>query len=196
MMTLFFFRQARSGLASLLPLIVALIICLASLPVYAVQAVPGDAETTAASDNANVSASARKPPTTLKDNGANSNSYLLQLFSGLMVVLLSIIALAWLAKRFNRMQPAGDACLQIVGGISMGARERVVVVQAGETRLVLGVSPGRINMLHVLDDALPAATGEETATAETGINPTTGINNDGHNTFSQNLAAAIMRKKS
>ena len=33
----------------------------------------------------------------------------------------------------------------------MGPRERVVLLQVGDTQLLLGVTPGRIQSLHVLD---------------------------------------------
>jgi flagellar protein FliO/FliZ len=83
-----------------------------------------------------------------------NSSYLLQLVAGLFVVLLCIVVLAWFAKRFNRLQTSSDGSLQILGGLSMGARERVVLVQIGEEQLLLGVAPGRINMLHCLKQAV------------------------------------------
>ena len=118
---------------------------------------------------------------------AAGSSYMLQLFSGLMLVLLSIIALAWLAKRFNRLQPAGNAYLQVIGGLSMGAREKVVVVQAGDTRVLLGVAPGRVNMLHVLDDS--SATVRTPATQPESPHE----NHTAQQSFSQNLAASLIR---
>ena len=80
-----------------------------------------------------------------------SGSYLLQLIMGLLVVLLCIIALAWFSKKINRFQSITDDSLQIVAGLSMGARERVVLLQVGEEQILIGVSPGKINMLHVLN---------------------------------------------
>ncbi len=141
-----------------------------------------------------------------------SNSYLLQLFSGLLVVLVSIIVLAWVAKRFTRMQSGNNAYLKIIAGISMGSRERVVVVQAGATKVLLGVSPGRVNMLHVLDennfddekdpDTLLAGHGHDSVDTK---NKSTGVaekmkfsdlTSSNTRSFSQNLAAALLRKKS
>jgi len=86
-----------------------------------------------------------------------SSGYLVQLIVGLMFVLLCIVVLAWLAKRFNRLQSSSDGSLKVLGGISMGARERVVLVQVGTTQLLLGVAPGRINMLHQLEQPLEKA---------------------------------------
>lgn len=93
-----------------------------------------------------------------EDNSANvintdpmSGHYLFQLIIGLIIVLLCIVALAWFAKRVNHLQSSGDGVLKIMGGLSMGARERVVLLQVGSDQVLIGVSPGRINTLHVLD---------------------------------------------
>ena len=80
-----------------------------------------------------------------------SSSYLLQLVIGLLVVLICIVALAWFAKKINRFRLVTDDSLKIIAGLSMGTRERVVLLQVGEKQLLIGVAPGRINALHVLD---------------------------------------------
>ena len=80
-----------------------------------------------------------------------SASYLMQLVAGLFVVVLCIVALAWMAKKMNRLQSFAGDSLKIISGISMGSRERVVLLQVGDQQLLIGVSPGRINTLHVLD---------------------------------------------
>ena len=103
---------------------------------------------------ANASSAGEQAVASIKNNNAGSvnSGYLMQLVGGLLVVLVSIVVLAWFAKRFNRLQTSSDGSLQIIGGISMGARERVVLVRAGDEQILLGVSPGRINALHVLSD--------------------------------------------
>jgi flagellar protein FliO/FliZ len=85
------------------------------------------------------------------NHDAMSSNYLLQLIIGLFIVLICIVALAWFAKKINRYKLLTDDSLKIIGGLSMGARERVVLLQVGTEQLLLGVSPGRINTLHVLD---------------------------------------------
>ena len=86
-----------------------------------------------------------------------------QLTLGMLLVLGLILAMAWLLKRSGRFQTGAGGGLRILGGLSMGSRERVVLIQAGETQLLLGVAPGRVQTLHVLDkplqsrEALPAA---------------------------------------
>lgn len=77
---------------------------------------------------------------------------LLQLSLGLIVVLAAIVGSAWLLRRYGRLQSGVDGALRVIGGLSMGPRERVVLVQVGKQQLLLGVAPGRIQTLHVLDE--------------------------------------------
>ncbi|MFZ0468574.1 MAG: flagellar biosynthetic protein FliO, partial [Thiogranum sp.] len=85
-----------------------------------------------------------------------------QLTLGMLVVLGLILAIAWLLKRSGRFQMAAGGGLRVLGGLSMGSRERVVLIQAGETQLLLGVAPGRVQTLHVLDRPLQPQQGAAT----------------------------------
>jgi flagellar protein FliO/FliZ len=77
-----------------------------------------------------------------------------QLTLGMLLVLSLILAIAWMLKRSGRFQVGAGGGLRILGGLSMGSRERVVLIQAGETQLLLGVAPGRVQTLHVLERPL------------------------------------------
>jgi len=77
---------------------------------------------------------------------------LLQLTFGLLVVLAVIVGSAWLLRRYGRLQSGVAGALRVIGGLSMGPRERVVLIQVGKQQLLLGVAPGRVQMLHVLDE--------------------------------------------
>ena len=83
-------------------------------------------------------------------NDPMSSAYLTQLTVGLLIVILSIVVLAWVARRLNRFSASADGSMKVVGGLSMGTRERIVLVEVESTRLVLGVTPGRIQALHVM----------------------------------------------
>ncbi len=77
----------------------------------------------------------------------------------LLGVLAVFVALAWLARRFL---PAAGArgSLRMVASLSVGARERVVVVELAEEWLVLGVGGGRVNLLARMPaGAAPAHSG-------------------------------------
>lgn len=76
----------------------------------------------------------------------------------LLLVLAAIFALAWLLRRVQNLRPRGSGSLRVQSGLQVGPRERVLWLQAGDTHLLLGVAPGRVQTLHVFDKApeLPA----------------------------------------
>lgn len=73
-----------------------------------------------------------------------------QVFVGLVFVLLLIVATGWLTRRFGIGRGAAGSLLNVVGSAPVGTRERVVVVELGETWLVVGVAPGSVNVLATL----------------------------------------------
>ncbi|VAW76999.1 Flagellar biosynthesis protein FliO [hydrothermal vent metagenome] len=91
-------------------------------------------------------------PATAPDPMAMSNLW--QLTLGMIVVLGVMLGLAWLLKRTGKFQMAAGGSLKILGGLSLGSRERVVLLQVGEAQLLVGVAPGRVQALHVLDQPL------------------------------------------
>lgn len=85
---------------------------------------------------------------------------LIQMILGLLVVLGGILGLAWFMRRMPGMQGRSLGGLRVLAGLPVGTRERIVLVQVGETQLLLGVAPGRVQTLHVLDrpvEDIPAA---------------------------------------
>ncbi len=76
---------------------------------------------------------------------------MMQTMGGLLLILVVIFALGWLFRRFGKLPQGGKGMVTILGGISLGPRERAVVLQVGEIRILVGVAPGRVQTLHVLD---------------------------------------------
>ncbi len=93
-------------------------------------------------------------PASATDPMAMSNLW--QLTLCMVVVLGVILGLAWLLKRTGKFQMAAGGSLKILGGLSLGSRERVVLLQVGEAQLLVGVAPGRVQALHVLDQPIKA----------------------------------------
>jgi len=85
-------------------------------------------------------------------SGVSGSAYLLQVILALMVVLLGIVALAWFMKRMTGIQHSAGGNLQVLEGLTIGPRERIVLIQAGKEQLLLGIAPGRVQTLHVLDE--------------------------------------------
>lgn len=76
---------------------------------------------------------------------------LLQTGGGLLLILILIFAGAWLFKRYGQLPSLGKGMIRVLGGISVGPRERVMLLEVENTRLIVGVAPGQIRTLHVLD---------------------------------------------
>jgi flagellar protein FliO/FliZ len=70
---------------------------------------------------------------------------------GLIAIIALIFALSWFFRRFGRQALTGKGMVSVVGGVSLGPRERAVLLQVGATRLLVGVAPGQVRTLHVLD---------------------------------------------
>lgn len=75
---------------------------------------------------------------------------MLQVLLGLGLVLAAVAGSAWLLKRFSPGQIGAGGAIKVVGGVALGPKERLVLVEIGETWLVLGVAPGQVNTLHTL----------------------------------------------
>ena len=67
-------------------------------------------------------------------------------------VLLMIPAALWLARRAQGMRQGGSNALAVVGGITVGPRERIAVVRAAEHYLVVGITGQSMTLLATLDD--------------------------------------------
>jgi flagellar protein FliO/FliZ len=76
----------------------------------------------------------------------SSAGSLLQVVFGLLVVLgLLAGALYFLRRMGGRFAPG--SVVKIVGGVSVGNRERVMVVEVADQWIVIGVAPGQVSTL-------------------------------------------------
>ena len=66
---------------------------------------------------------------------------------GLLLVLALIGGLAWAMKKLNHAKIGNQSVAKIVGGVSVGTRERVVVVEIGGNWVVVGVASGQVTSL-------------------------------------------------
>lgn len=73
-----------------------------------------------------------------------------QMLLGLLLVLGLMAGAVWLLRRYTPLQ-RGDGSLKIVGGLALGARERLVLVETGGVRLLLGIMPGQVKKLHIFE---------------------------------------------
>lgn len=67
--------------------------------------------------------------------------------AALAVVLALLISLPWLYKKVFGRRVIGGSIAKIIGGVSLGTRERLFVIEVGSRWIVVGVAPGRVNAL-------------------------------------------------
>ncbi|MDQ1832655.1 flagellar biosynthetic protein FliO [Massilia scottii] len=75
---------------------------------------------------------------------------LLQTIFALTLVLALLGAMVWFMKRYGPQAAAGAAQMRTVGALSLGGRERIIVVEVGDQWIVVGASPGRVNALATM----------------------------------------------
>jgi flagellar biosynthetic protein FliO len=75
----------------------------------------------------------------------------LKVIFGLLAVLGTIAFLAWLMKKLSHTKLGQFSVARIVGGVSVGSRERVVVVEVGGRWIVVGVANGSVNGIANLE---------------------------------------------
>ncbi len=85
-----------------------------------------------------------------------STANLIETAAGLAVVLAVMLGLAWLVKRYVQLPGIGKGHVQILGGVSLGAREKAVLLSVQGRRLLVGIAPGQVRTLMVLDNEEPA----------------------------------------
>lgn len=97
----------------------------------------------------------------------SASGSIVQMLFGLCIVLVLIYGALWLLRRLQLGGTAAQASLRVLSATSVGPRERVVMVAAGKHVLVLGVAPGRVNLLHRMDEAeLPASASPKPAAGQ------------------------------
>jgi flagellar protein FliO/FliZ len=71
-----------------------------------------------------------------------------------IVALLLVLGLLLILARLVRHARSGGTRtsrqLQVLAQVSLGAKERAVLVRVGTVQLLVGVAPGRVSRLHLL----------------------------------------------
>ena len=82
------------------------------------------------------------------------------LAAGLVFLLALVLVAAWLVKRGGGLQSwRVGASMKVVAALSVGPRERVVLIEAGGQQWLLGVAAGSVTTLHHFEQPLIAANG-------------------------------------
>lgn len=85
-----------------------------------------------------------------------------QAFLALALIVGLLVASAWFARKMAGGKGFGQGGLKVVGGVALGPRERIVLVETGDTWLVIGIVPGQIRTLHTLPKGSIATADDQT----------------------------------
>lgn len=84
----------------------------------------------------------------------------------LLLIVVLIVACVWLLKRIAQFNQGTAGKLRVLASLSIGTRERALLVQAGDTQMLLGVAPGRVSTLHVFDEPVIVADDNKAANVD------------------------------
>jgi flagellar protein FliO/FliZ len=93
-------------------------------------------------------------PQTVTAPTAPTAGGLAQVTFALLIVLVAIFAVAWVARRMRGFNNRVGDALDVLADIPLGQKERAVLLKVGQKQILVGVAPGRVNTLHVLEEPL------------------------------------------
>jgi flagellar protein FliO/FliZ len=73
----------------------------------------------------------------------------------MVMVLGAVLAAAWITRRLRGGPGVSAGSLQVMAQVPLGARERAVLLRVGGRQLLVGVAPGCVRTLHVLEESTP-----------------------------------------
>ncbi len=97
-------------------------------------------------------------PCSLAQESVSSNSISSYSFEALKVIVSLAIVLGifylliFAFKKYTGMNLKAHSTMKVLGGLSLGAKDKVVIIQAGKVHLLLSVSAAGVNKLHQFCD--------------------------------------------
>ena len=79
--------------------------------------------------------------------------YAAEYLLGVVLVMIALGVFAFLARRLQGHVSGGQDGLRVRASLALGGKERLVLVQVHDETLVLGVSPGRVQLVSKIDGA-------------------------------------------
>ncbi len=81
-----------------------------------------------------------------------TGDYLLQVIGSFVVVILLLVGVLVLLRRFNGVSSQMSGNMRVISSVGVGQRERVVLLQVGEEQILVGVGPGNVRKIHAFDE--------------------------------------------
>lgn len=87
----------------------------------------------------------------IRKPSGSTRSAITKAIGGLAFVLIIITVIAYFAKRMGITGLSQGRGMKLRESLSIGAKERLVIVDYAGERLILGVSPGQVNLLKIME---------------------------------------------
>jgi flagellar protein FliO/FliZ len=97
--------------------------------------------------------------------GVSTGTYL-QAALALSLIVALLAGTAWLARKVSGGKRFGQGGMKVVGGVALGPRERIVLLEVGDEWLVIGIVPGQIRTLHRMAKGNPMPENDLPVSAE------------------------------
>lgn len=79
-------------------------------------------------------------------------SSIFQVIAALLVIIILIVSLSWFFRKYGNTFSMNNANMKVISALSLGGKEKAVLIQVGEEQILIGVSPGSIRKIHVLNN--------------------------------------------
>jgi flagellar protein FliO/FliZ len=77
----------------------------------------------------------------------------LRMVLSLLLVLGILAACAWGMRRWRDRRQHGTGSIEVVSGVTLGSKERVVLLRIANEQVLVGLSPAGMRSLHVIKDS-------------------------------------------
>ncbi len=71
----------------------------------------------------------------------------LQVMGALALVLGLIVVATWAARRVQGWRPQGNGHIRVIEGLAVGTRDKLLLIEVDDQRVLIGLSPGRMQTL-------------------------------------------------
>jgi len=80
------------------------------------------------------------------------SGHVLQMVLSLGIIVVLIVSCAYAIRKVSFTQLRSDHAIKIVASLSLGAREKLVLIQIGGQQILLSMTPGEINRIITFDE--------------------------------------------
>jgi flagellar protein FliO/FliZ len=92
----------------------------------------------------------RAAPVAIGAPAVNTGAELLRVVLSLVGVIALIFVAGWVSRRAQAKARPGGRRIRCVETMAVGVKEKLMLIQVGDTQLLVGASPSGLRTLHVL----------------------------------------------